>query len=146
MKKLFRPLVLGGILLLAVGLAPVMDTTPARAATGTDANLKQMLEDLLRDHPESVLDVLRSHSEDVLDIAQAGANARRKAALEAQRHTENFAEYFTNKFRIFLCRYKCFGLLAFGNQTCQIDIVRTGHKSIFRLMICICRQGILFKQ
>ena len=26
MKKLFRPLVLGGILLLAVGLAPVMDT------------------------------------------------------------------------------------------------------------------------
>ena len=47
MKKLFRPLVLGGILLLAVGLAPVMDTTPARAATVTDANLKQMLEDLL---------------------------------------------------------------------------------------------------
>ena len=70
MKKLFRPLVLGGILLLAVGLAPVMDTTPARAATVTDANLKQMLEDLLREHPEIVLDVLRSHSEDVLDIAQ----------------------------------------------------------------------------
>lgn len=88
MKKLFRPLVLGGILLLAVGLAPVMDTTPARAATVTDANLKQMLEDLLREHPEIVLDVLRSHSEDVLDIAQAGANARRKAALEAQWHKE----------------------------------------------------------
>ena len=88
MKKLFRPLVLGGVLLLAVGLAPVMDTTPARAATVTDANLKQMLEDLLREHPEIVLDVLRSHSEDVLDIAQAGANARRKAALEAQWHKE----------------------------------------------------------
>lgn len=88
MKKLFRLLVLGGVLLLAVGLAPVMDTTPARAATVTDANLKQMLEDLLREHPEIVLDVLRSHSEDVLDIAQAGANARRKAALEAQWHKE----------------------------------------------------------
>ena len=47
-----------------------------------------MLEDLLREHPEIVLDVLRSHSEDVLDIAQAGANARRKAALEAQWHKE----------------------------------------------------------
>ena len=88
MKKLFRPLVLGSVLVLAVGLAPVMDTAPARAATVTDANLKQMLEDLLREHPEIVLDVLRSHSEDVLDIAQAGANARRKAALEAQWHKE----------------------------------------------------------
>ena len=66
MKKLFRPLVLGGILLLAVGLAPVMDTTPARAATVTDANLKQMLEDLLREHPEIVLDVLRSQVSVVL--------------------------------------------------------------------------------
>ena len=88
MKKLFRPLVLGGVLLLAAGLVPVMPATPARAATVTDANLKQMLEDLLREHPEIVLDVLRSHSEDVLDIAQAGANARRKAALEAQWHKE----------------------------------------------------------
>ena len=88
MKKLFRPLVLGGVLLLAAGLVPVMPATPARAATVTDANLKQMLEDLLREHPEIILDVLRSHSEDVLDIAQAGANARRKAALEAQWHKE----------------------------------------------------------
>mgnify|MGYP000163926305 CR=1 FL=1 len=88
MKKLFRPLVLGGVLLLAAGLVPVMPATHARAATVTDANLKQMLEDLLREHPEIVLDVLRSHSEDVLDIAQAGANARRKAALEAQWHKE----------------------------------------------------------
>ena len=88
MKKLFRPLVLGGILFAGGGPGPVMDTTPARAATVTDANLKQMLEDLLREHPEIVLDVLRSHSEDVLDIAQAGANARRKAALEAQWHKE----------------------------------------------------------
>ena len=42
MKKLFRPLVLGGILLLAVGLAPVMDTTPARAATVTDGHLSEV--------------------------------------------------------------------------------------------------------
>ena len=54
MKKLFRPLVLGGVLLLAVGLAPVMDTTPARAATVTDANLKQMLEDLMKKYGKNV--------------------------------------------------------------------------------------------
>ena len=41
MKKLFRPLVLGGILLLELGLAPVMDTTPARADTVTDRNACQ---------------------------------------------------------------------------------------------------------
>lgn len=87
MKNLFRSLVLSGAL-LAAGLWPVMDAPLARAATVTDANLRQMLEELLREHPEVVLDVLRSHSEDVLDIAQAGANARRKAALEAQWHKE----------------------------------------------------------
>ena len=84
MKKLCRSLVLGGALLLVPGLVPVMEAGPARAAAVTDDNLKQMLESLLREHPELVLDVLREHSEDVLDIAQAGANARRKAALEAQ--------------------------------------------------------------
>ena len=59
--------------------------SPARAATPvTDENLREMLQNILRENPELVLDVLRDNSETVLDIAQQGSNLRRKNALREQ--------------------------------------------------------------
>ncbi len=57
---------------------------PRAAVQITQEELPQLLEKVLRDHPDIVLDVLRRHSEAVLDIAQQGSNMRRKRNLETQ--------------------------------------------------------------
>ena len=68
----------------AVALLLSLPQCPQAAIPVTDANLRAMLEKVLRENPDLVLDVLRQNSETVLDIAQQGSNLRRKHALQQQ--------------------------------------------------------------
>ncbi len=68
----------------AVALLLSLPQCPQAAIPVTDANLRAMLEKILRENPDLVLDVLRQNSETVLDIAQQGSNLRRKHALQQQ--------------------------------------------------------------
>ena len=79
-KILFVPALLLGL----AGMSLTGVEARAAASQVTEDNLPQLLEKVLREHPDIVLDVLRRNSEAVLDIAQQGSNMRRKHNLEVQ--------------------------------------------------------------